>query len=77
MSEKLPEIEMSEALLMEMLAESEATEYTIETNLNDGAFRLQFHNEDGILSSYTTDAQGAYDLAQRIMRSYDKLEGIL
>jgi hypothetical protein len=71
-----PEIELTEELMMELLEDSEATEYTIETNIDDNAFRLQFHNEDGVLSSFTTDSGGAYDLAQRIMRAYDKLEGL-
>jgi hypothetical protein len=71
-----PEIGIDEELLMELVADTEATEYSIETNIDDGAFRLQFHNEDGVLSSFTTDAPGAYDLAQRILRGYDKLEGI-
>ena len=67
---------MAEELLIELFDETEAVEYTIETNINDGAFRLQFHNEDGVLSSFTTDSGGAYDLAQRILRGYDKLEGL-
>jgi hypothetical protein len=71
------EIEVDEGLLMELLDESEAAEYTIRTNINDGAFCLQFHNEDGtLLSSFTTDSTGAYDLAQRILRGFDKLEGL-
>ena len=71
-----PEIKIDEELLMELLDETEAVEYTIETNIDDGAFRLQFHNEAGVLSSFTTDSGGAYDLAQRILRGYDKLEGL-
>ena len=71
------EIKVDEGLLMELLDdESEATEYTIQTNIDDGAFRLQLHNEDGVLSSFTTDSTGAFDLAQRILRAYDKLEGL-
>lgn len=74
--EDLAESKVDEELLMELIEDSEATEYTIETNIDDRAFRLQFRNEDGVLSSFTTDSEGAYDLAQRILRAYDKLEGL-
>jgi hypothetical protein len=65
-----------EELLIELIDDDEATEYSLDTNIKDGAFRLQFHNEKGVLSSFTTDSSGAYELAHRILRSFDKLEGI-
>ena len=54
----------------------DATEYSIGYSIPDNALRLRFHNEFGVLSSFETDAAGAYELAQRILRAYDKLEGI-
>lgn len=74
----MPEIidEIGDALVIEIEEDLEANEYSIDTNIDDGAFRLQFHNEFGTLSTFTTDAPGAYDLAQRILRGYDKLEGL-
>lgn len=54
----------------------EADRYTIGVNPDDGLLRVRFLNEDGLLSSFTTDSGGAYDLAQRILRGFDKLEGL-
>lgn len=54
----------------------DATEYSIGYSVPDNAMRLQFHNEFGVLSSFQTDAAGAYELAHRILRAYDKLEGL-
>ena len=62
--------------IIELEAEIDATEYSIGWSVPDNSFRLQFHNEFGVLSSFVTDAAGAYELAQRILRAYDKLEGI-
>jgi len=67
---------LSEEMLIELCDDTEATEYSIETNIDDGAFRLQFHNEEGTLSSFTSDSAGAYELAHRILRAFDKLEGL-
>lgn len=62
---------------LEEVVDVEADAYGINYNIDEGAFRLQFYDEDGgVLSSFTTDAAGAYELAQRILRGYDKLEGI-
>ena len=70
-------IAIDEELLDKMLDEdAEATEYTIETSQDNGVMRIRFHNEDGLLSSLTTDSAGAYEFAQRILRSYDILEGL-
>jgi len=56
--------------------EVDATEYSIGFSIPDNEIRLQFHNEFGVLSSFVTDAAGAYELAHRILRAYDKLEGL-
>lgn len=64
-----PEIELDDDLV-------EATEYSIGFSIPDNALRLRFHNEFGVLSSFETDAAGAYELAHRILRAYDKLEGL-
>lgn len=72
-----PEIEIDEELLLELVEDPEVSDYTIQTNINDGAFRLTFKNEGGeLLGCFTTDSAGAYDLAQRILKAYDKLEGL-
>lgn len=56
--------------------EIEASEYSIGYSIPDNEMRLKFHNEFGVLSSFVTDATGAYELAQRILRAYDQLEGL-
>lgn len=54
----------------------DATEYSIGFSIPDNAVRIRFHNEFGVLSSFETDAAGAYEFAHRILRAYDKLEGL-
>jgi hypothetical protein len=56
--------------------EIDATEYSIAFSIPDNELVLKFHNEGGVLSNFVTDSQGAYDLAQRLLRVYDKLEGL-
>ncbi len=62
--------------IIEIEDDVDATEYSIGYNIDDNSLRLKFHNEFGTLSSFVTDAAGAYELAQRILRAYDKLEGL-
>jgi hypothetical protein len=69
MTEEL-EIEISEDILVE------ADRYSIDANINEGLMRISFLNEDGVLSTMTTDSDGAYHLAHQILRGYDKLEGL-
>lgn len=64
-----PDIELDDDLV-------DATEYSIGYSIPDNEMRLRFHNEFGVLSSFVTDAAGAYELANRILRAYDKLEGL-
>lgn len=54
----------------------DATEYSIGFSIPDGQVNIQFHNEFGVLSSFVTDAAGAYEFANRVLRAYDKLEGL-
>jgi hypothetical protein len=61
---------------LQIIDNIEATEYTIGYSIEDNEMRIQFHNEFGVLSSMVTDAAGAYELANRILRAYDKLEGL-
>jgi len=70
MSLKTPEEEI------EITDIEDATEYSIGYNIPDGEMSIRFYNEFGVLSSYVTDAAGAYELANRILRAYDKLEGL-
>lgn len=65
--EKLAEIEQ---------LETDATAYSIGYNIKEGEARIKFHNDLGTLSCFVTDAPGIYELAQRLLRAYDKLEGL-
>jgi hypothetical protein len=56
--------------------EIDATEYSIGLSRTDNEMILKFHNKIGVLSVFVTDSQGAYDLAQRLLGAYDKLEGL-
>ena len=70
-------IKVDEELLLELdLDNAEATEYSININIDEGSMRIQFHDEDGLLSTLTTDSYGGYEFAQRLLRAYDKLEGL-
>lgn len=62
--------------IIALIDEVDATEYSIGVSIPDNAFKLEFHNQFGMLSSFVTDSAGAYELAQRILRGYDKLEGL-
>jgi hypothetical protein len=62
--------------IIEIEDEIDATEYSIAFSIPDNEVRLQFQNEFGVLSSFVTDASGTYELAQRLLRAYDKLEGL-
>ena len=63
-------------LIIELVDEIDATEYSIGLSRTDNEMILKFHNEAGVLSVFITDSQGAYDLAQRLLSAYDKLEGL-
>lgn len=62
--------------VIELLDDTDATEYSIGFSIPDNQMRVRFHNEKGMLSNFITDAPGGYELAQRILRAYDKLEGL-
>ncbi len=64
------DIELSADILVE------ANSYSIKTNIDEGKMCIQFYNEEGVLSSLTTDSVGAFDFAQRVLRGYDHMEGI-
>ena len=59
-----------------LVDEIDATEYSISFSIPDNELVLKFHNEAGVLSNFVTDSQGTYDLAQRLLRAYDMLEGL-
>jgi len=61
---------------VELFIDADATEYSIGLDTASGEARLRFYNEFGMLSSFVSDSTGIYDLAQRLLRAYDKLEGI-
>ena len=76
---KEPKVSIPEHLLqkhIELNAINEATEYSIETNIDDGMMKLGFYNEHGELATYTMVSEEAYAFAQRVLRGYDRLEGI-
>jgi hypothetical protein len=60
----------------ELFIDSDADAYSIGVSIPDGEARVRFYNEFGLLSSFVTDSTGLYDLAQRLLRAYDQLEGI-
>ena len=62
--------------IIALVDEIDATEYSIAFSIPDNEMVLKFHNEVGVLSNFVTDSQGTYDLAQRLMRVYDMLEGL-
>lgn len=70
MAEQEMEIQLDEELL------TEADRYSIDLNVGEGMMRICFLNEDGVLSSMTSDSAGVYAFAQQILRGYDKLEGL-
>jgi hypothetical protein len=74
----MAEIEMDDGdePVIEIGDEIEATEYSIGFSIPDNEVRIQFHNEFGVLSSLVVDAAGAYEFAQRLLRAYDKVEGL-
>lgn len=58
-------------------ADLEADSYGIAIDIPSNEMRVRFYDADGgVLSDFTTSAAGAYEFAHRILRSYDKLEGI-
>ena len=61
---------------IEVIEDIDATEYSIGFSIPDNEGCLKFHNEFGELSRFVTDAAGIYELAQRLLRAYDKLEGL-
>jgi len=69
------ELEQDEPII-ELNEEIEATEYSIGYSIDDNEIRIQMHNDFGTISSFVTDAVGAYEFAQRVLRAYDKLEGL-
>jgi hypothetical protein len=62
--------------IIALVDEIDATEYSIAFSIPDNEIVLKFHNEAGVLSNFVTDSQGTYDLAQRLLRVYDRLEGL-
>ncbi len=72
----MPELEGGDEPIVKLIDDIDATEYSIGYSIPDNQMMLKFHNEFGVLSSFITDAPGAYELAQRILRAYDKLEGL-
>lgn len=54
----------------------EVDQYSIDISIPDNEMRILFHTEFGAVSSFVINAPGGYEFAQRILRAYDKLEGI-
>jgi hypothetical protein len=68
---------IKDELLVELLDDDmDATKYSININIDEDSMRIQFHDEAGLLSTFTTDSYGGYEFAQRLLRAYDKLEGL-
>lgn len=58
------------------IVDLEATEYAVGVDVKKGEGRLEFRNDGGVLCTFTGDPTQIYELAQRLMRAYDKLEGL-
>ncbi len=59
-----------------LLEGNEATEYSIATDVKAGECKLEFFNEYGSLSTFIGGPDEIYSMAQRLLRAYDKLEGL-
>lgn len=62
--------------IIEASKDIDATEYSIGYSIEDSEICLKFHNELGELSRFATDAAGCYELAHRLLRAYDRIEGL-
>ena len=54
----------------------ESDKHQIELDSESRAMRLVFLRGENVLAHMVLDSDDAYDLAQRILDAYDKLEGI-
>lgn len=64
-------------LELEFIDDIEADEYTIMTSIPNNEMQISFVNSNGdLLSQFTCEAADAYLFATRILKAYDKLEGI-
>jgi hypothetical protein len=63
-------------LEIELIGDTEATEYSIATDLAAGEAKLEFFNDGGSISTFVGTSDEIYTLAQRLLRAYDKLEGL-
>lgn len=62
--------------IIELIIDTNATEYSIGYSIPDNEAIIKFHNADGVISNFVTDSPGLYEFAQRLLRAYDKLEGL-
>lgn len=53
-----------------------ATDYEIQISEPDREMRIVHRDEDGVISSMILTSDEAYTYAHRILRGYDKLEGL-
>lgn len=54
----------------------EATDYEIAVDVPSGEMMILFKNEVGVLSTHVMQSHEAYAFAQRMLRGYDRLEGL-
>lgn len=54
----------------------EATGYTIGTNIDNNEARLMLHDHGKIIGSMILEGAELYELAHRLLRAYDELEGL-
>lgn len=59
-----------------MIEDNEATEYSIATDVTACECKLEFFNEGGTLSTFIGGPDEIYSLATRLLKAYDKLEGL-
>lgn len=54
----------------------EANDYEIAVDVPGGEMMILFRNDIGVLSTHVMPSHEAYAFAQRILRGYDKIEGL-
>lgn len=54
----------------------EATDYEIAVDVPGGEMMILFKNEVGVLSTHVMQSHEVYAFAQRMLRGYDRLEGL-
>lgn len=55
---------------------TEANDYEIAVDVPGGEMMILFKNDTGVLSTHVMSSHEAYTFAQRMLRGYDRIEGL-